>query len=286
MTSIYLQTIVNGLMLGLLYVLIALGLTLIFSIMGILNFAHGEIYMLGAFSVYTLTEVMHLPFLFAIVLSLILIAFLGLVLERWFFRPLKGMTESSLIAALGLALLLQHAALLIWGIEEVAVTGPIRGVLRFWGVVLSKERLVTIVFSLISVTAVFIFIKYTRWGIALRAVAQDGEAAALQGMNIDRIGGIGFALGCALAAAAGCLMAPIFFISPYIGVPTILKALTIIILGGLGSIMGSLVGGLIIGMIESVGATFLGQASDMIGFAIIIAVMLIRPTGLFGHVSH
>jgi len=280
------QCFVNGIMSGSILILVALGLTMIFGIMHIVNFAHGELYMLGAFCLWIFFAELQVPYILALILSMIIISGLGMVIERFLFKPFRGDLAPSFIISLGLVMLLQTGTLLGFGIEDKAAPTPsgFQGMIHFGGAVLSKERLFVILISFILMAGVWLFIQRTKPGQAMRAVAQDPDAAALQGISIDATASLAMGVGCALAAAAGCLMAPIFYINPYMGAVPIMKAFVVIILGGLGSIGGAFIGGFIIGFVDSFGSTYLSAPiASMMAFGILILVLIFRPQGLYGH---
>jgi len=278
------QPLINGLMAGFIYVLVALGLTLVFSIMGIINFAHGEIYMLGAFVTYILTVSYRVNFFLSMVIAMGVMILLGLLIERIIFRPLRGHQLNILVISLGLAILLQNLALIAWGPDDVSIPSPYPEAIEVLGINLSMERLAAVVIAAILITGLHLFLQFSRSGRAMRAVSQDPEAASLQGVPIERIESLSFGLGCALAAAAGGLIGPIFVISPFIGTVPVMKAFVVIILGGLGSIPGAVLGGIILGVTESFSATFVGAIfQDMIGFFIILLVLILKPSGLLGY---
>jgi branched-chain amino acid transport system permease protein len=278
------QALVNGVMLGMVYILVALGLTLVFSIMEVINFAHGEFYMLGGFAVYYLLAQLGANYFLALAAAILLVGALGWVVEKIVFRPFRKDLLGAFIVSLGLLWVLQSGALLAFGSLEKSVPSPFRGVLRVLGVHFSLERLVVTLIGIVLVAGLYLFIRFSRDGRAMRAVAQDEDAAALQGINVDRISSLAFALGAALAATAGVLIAPLFFVSPFMGGLPIVKAFVIIILGGMGSIPGALLGGLILGVAEGVGSIFLSSpAVNLLGFLLVILILLVRPQGLLGH---
>ncbi|MHB1420970.1 MAG: branched-chain amino acid ABC transporter permease [Bacillota bacterium] len=278
-----LQLIINGFMLSGVYILVALGLTLVFSIMRIINFAHGELYMLGAFAVLVFYGTLGLNYLVALFLAMVLVALLGVIMERFLFRPFWKEPQNCLILSLALSIILQNTVLLIFGAEELNVASAYTGVISVFNASLSVERTVTIFLAGILVAGLYLFIHYTKTGLAIRAIAQDPIAAALQGMKQSRSRTITFGIGAALAAAAGGLMVPINFASPFIGLTPTMKAFAVILLGGLGSIPGVVLGGLLLGFSENISATFLGSISDMVSFIIIVLVLILRPKGLLGH---
>jgi branched-chain amino acid transport system permease protein len=282
-SAFFIQVLINGLMLGLTYVLIASGFSLIYGIMRLLNFAHGEFYMLGAFSTYLLCEHLGLNYFAALLLSMILVAILGVMVYHFFFRPFRDQHDPSLVIALGVAMLIGGASLLVFGEKDKSVTPVFSGVMKIFGATLSLERIAVIVMAVFLMAALTLFIKYSKLGQAMRAVAQDREAAALQGIGVDSTFALCMAISSALAGAAGALLAPLFFVNPFLGMHAVLKALVVVVIGGLGSIPGAIAGGLLLGFVESFGNTFLGGATEMLGFIIVMIVLLVRPQGLFGH---
>lgn len=280
------QVFVNGIMSGSILILVALGLTLIFGIMHIVNFAHGELFMLGAFGLWIFFAELHLPFFLSLLLSMVIIAGLGMIIERFLFKPFRGDLAPSFIVSLGLVMLLQTGALLTFGIEDQATPTPsyFQGLIHLGNVVLSRERLFMILISFILMAGVWLFIQKTKHGQAMRAVAQDADAAALQGISIDSTASLAMGVGCALAAAAGSLIAPIFYINPYMGAVPVMKAFVVIILGGLGSVGGAFIGGFIIGFVDSFGTTYLSAPiAAMMTFGVLVLTLIFRPQGFFGH---
>jgi branched-chain amino acid transport system permease protein len=282
--ALLLQSTIIGVSIASIYILMALGLTLMFGMMHIINFAHGAIYMLGAFVVYYVFFQAGAPYFAAFVLAMILLGAFGYLVERTIYRPIKGGIEPTLVALLALTTFLQAAGYPVFGQLDKHVPPVFVGTRNVFGVMISIERLMIIPIAGALVVGLYLFINKTRLGGAMRAIEQDKEAASLQGVNVDRINGLAFAVGFALAAAAGALMAPIFKLDPMMGEQPLLKAFIIIILGGLGSIPGAIVGGLMLGLIDSIVATALGaEPAFLLSFVFIIVVLLFKPTGLFGH---
>jgi branched-chain amino acid transport system permease protein len=282
--ALLLQSTIIGVSIGSIYILMALGLTLMFGMMHIINFAHGAIYMLGAFVVYYVFFQAGAPYFAAFVLAMVLLGAFGYLVERTIYRPIKGGIEPTLVALIALTTFLQAAGYPVFGQLDKHVPPVIQGTRNIFGVMISIERLMIIPVAGALVIGLYLFINKTRLGGAMRAIEQDKEAASLQGVNVDRINGLAFAVGFALAAAAGALMAPIFKLDPMMGEQPLLKAFIIIILGGLGSIPGAIVGGLMLGLIDSIVATALGaEPAFLLSFVFIIMVLLFKPTGLFGH---
>lgn len=280
-----LQMTINGLMLGLVYSLIALGLTLVFGVMRIVNFAHGELYMLGGFITYYLYGEWKLNFALTLLISVVAMGVLGVIIERLFLRRLRSEFMASFIVTLGLATFMQSAALLAFGLTEKGVPTVLPGVARFAGVSLSLERLMLIPISLALIIAASLFVQKTRAGRAMQAVSSDPEAAALYGVNIAKTSSLCMAIGCALAGAAGTLVAPIFSVNPFMGEDPLFKGFIIIVVGGLGSIQGALLAGILLGCLEAFGTTLFGAPiAYIMSFLVLIGFLLFRPRGFFGRV--
>jgi branched-chain amino acid transport system permease protein len=280
--QIFLQTFVNAILLSLIYMLMAIGLTLVFGIMNLINFAHGTLYMMGGFAVYLFFERLGINYGLAIIIGIVFVGFFGVLLERAIFRPLRKDLLQGCLASLGVALILETSALLIFGELDKNVTTIFKGVIEVSGVFIPMQKMVIALVSAIVAAVLVIFIKYFRTGQALQAVAQDAEAAALQGINVRWMNAAGFAIGCSLAAAAGGLIAPLFFVSPYMGMVPLLKAFMVIIMGGLGSIPGAVLASFILGFIEQFSLTLVGYIGNVFGFIIIMILLLFRPKGLLG----
>ena len=281
--ELLIQALLNGFGLAVVYILVALGLTLIFSILEVINFAHGEFYMLGGFAAYYLSAVGGLNYVATLVLAMLLVGLAGVVAERLVFRHLRGKTLNAFIVSLGLLWVLQATAQLSFGVLDKSVPSAVSGIVRLGGVIVSRERMFVILIAVALIVGLYLFLKFTRTGQAMRAVAQDAEAAALQGVNIELTSALGFGIGCALAGAAGALLAPIFAVSPTMGALPVVKAFIIIIVGGMGSLPGAVLGGLLLGAVEGVGTLFMSSAAvNILGFLMVIAILLLRPRGLLG----
>jgi len=270
-------------MLGSNYVLVALGFTLVFGILHIVNFAHGEMYMLGAYAVFALFAQIGINYWLANAMAIAIVGFLGILIERSLYRPLRGKFLQSMVIGLGLAMILQSVAGVGFGVGDKNIAGPISGVRVVFGVTIPTDRLAVVVVSVALLLAVLLFVHKTKTGRAIRAVAQDPEASALQGVSVDNISALTFAVGSALAAAAGSAMSLVFYINPYMGTIPLLKAFVIVVLGGLGSVPGAILGGFLIGMVDSFALTFLGGIADIAGFMVMLLILVLRPKGLFGH---
>lgn len=277
------QTVVNGLMVGMIYVLMAIGFTLVFGIMRIVNFAHGEFYMVGSFLFAISFGSYAMPFAVSLALAVAATAALGLVAERLVYRRFRGDELNGMIASLGVALVLQNTALLVWGPEPRSVPSVASGIVSLGPVIFPASRIVVIAGSALAVIGLWLLITRTQLGRAMRAVAQDPEIALVQGIRVGIIFPVAFVLGVGLAALAGSLMAPVLSVSPSIGLAPTLKAFVIVVIGGLGSVPGAVAGGLLIGLIESFAGTFVSTASaEMLQFLVVIGVVLLRPQGLLG----
>ena len=278
------QSILNGLVSGWIYILVGLGLTVVLSVTNIVQLAHGEIYMLGAYVMYFLFVSAGMNYLVSVAVSAVIIGIIGILLERVFFRPFRKQTERSLIIALGLVLVLQALAAVSFGAQQKAIPSPFTGVINVFGLALSTQRLVVIIAGMVLVLALFLFIRYTKWGQAMLAISQDIDQAALLGISVDRVSAIAMGLGCLMAGAAGALVGSMFGLSPTMGDFALMKGIAVIVIGGLGSIPGAIIGGLILGMVDGVLPSFMTvHMADIIGFSLIIIFLLVRPRGILGH---
>jgi len=278
------QGIFNGLTMGWIYVLVALGLTIVFSIMRIVQFAHGEIYMLGAYCTYWIAVVLGLNVFVALLLAALVMGLAGVILEKLLFRQFRGQIEGSIIVAIGLILLMQTIAAISFGTQDKWIPTTIPGVLNIWNIKIPWERALSVIIGIILVFVLFLFIRRTKMGQAMIATSQDIEAATLQGIDVNRVSMVSMAIGCALAAIAGGLMGAIFGVQPVMGSYAMEKGIAVIILGGLGSIWGAVIGGLLLGLID--GLIPLGSnttVASIIGFSVIVLVLVFKPQGFLGH---
>lgn len=279
-----LQCVLNGLCMGGTYILIGLGLTLILSIMNILQFAHGEIYMLGAFTVYFLCVMNSVNLYLSVFISMLTTAFFGLIIERILLRPLKGVFMSYVCVTTGLSLILQTAVLISFTKGTKQLPSLLPGSFEVGGLFISRERVVAIVIALLLTLALYTFLKRTKYGLAMIASAQNREGALMQGINPNVMSAMVVAIGSGLAAVGGALGGSIFNLDPYMGGLALTKGITLIVIGGLGSIPGAVVGGLILGVLESVLALYFGsQMGIILPLILVIAFLIFRPKGLFGH---
>ena len=279
-----LQHLANALVLGGTYALLGIGLTLIFGIMGIVNFTHGELFAFGAYFVYMFTVLLGVDFFAAFGIAVAGGALLGATIEFLLLRPLRRADiETTMLVTVGAWIILQNSELLIWGGVAKAIPTPFSDAPLVIGPIsVSPLRVFVLVMALVLIGGTYALIHRTKLGMGMRATFQDSETAELMGLNIRRIHTATFAIGSGLAAAAGALLGPVFLAAPTMGDLAALKAFAIVILGGLGNITGATIGGFLLAIIEELGAGYISSGyRDAMGFLIIIAVLLVKPTGLF-----
>lgn len=277
------QATVNGLIIGLLYLLMAIGFTLVFGVMRMVNFAHGEFYMLGAFGAYFLTTALGVSFLPALAITFAGAVLFGAALEWSVLKPFRHDELNGMIATIGLAMILQNLALMFFGPDPLSMPSIAQGATRLGKIAIPTSRIYVVVFALIVLCLLYVFLKKSKPGRALRAVVEDFEIASIQGIRSRIYYPLGFGIGVGLAAVAGALMAPLFSVSPFVGAAPLLKAFIVVILGGLGSIPGAAVAGLALGLIESYSSLFFSTSTaDMLIFLIVIVMLVVRPKGLLG----
>ena len=279
----------NGVYLGSQYAMIALGLTLIFALMNVLNFAHGQMYVIGGFVTYTFYGQLGVPFVLALVMSCITLAILGALIERFLFAPvIRGSSreESTMLLAAGIAFFLDAVILLVFGEKQRGVPKILDGVMNLdFVVIMPYDRILIAALAGSAVVTFILFMQYSKPGRAMRALAQDRIAAQLMGVNVDRYSMIGFALGAMLAGVAGGLLVSIVGVNSGIGGPVSIKAFMMVMIGGAGVISGAIAGGFILGMLESIGLTVLVAYGDLTYLVIFVSLMIflsIRPQGLMG----
>jgi branched-chain amino acid transport system permease protein len=284
MASALLEQVVNGLMTGSVYVLVALGMVLIYGVMHVLNFAHGVLFMLGGYLCHFFLTRLTGSYALSVLLSMAALVLIGAAIERGVFRPLLGNLRNQVIASLGLILVVENLVIALWGPNALQLKVPATerlvevGELRF-----PLQHLMVIAVTAIVVAALFAFLKWSKFGTALRATSQDRNAARVVGIPVERMDMASFALGTALAALGGALVGPLFLVFPQMGDAPMVKGLAGILLGGMGSVPGAVLGGLIIGVAESVSTLFLPtDYRDSVAFAIMVLILLARPRGLFG----
>lgn len=283
------QVLVNGIYLGAQYALIALGLTLIFALMNVLNFAHGQMYVIGGFVTYTVVAQFGMPFLVGVICSAAALAVIGALIEKFLFRPIirkSAREESTMLVAAGIAFLLDALILLFFGEKQRGVPRIVEGVFNWdFRIIIPYDRILICVLAIGIIGGFIAFMQYTRTGRALRALAQDRNAAQLMGIDVDRYSMIGFAIGAMLAGIVGGLLVSIIGVNLGMGGPTSIKAFMMVMIGGAGVIPGAILGGLILGMLESVGLSVLAQYGDityLVIFASLMVFLSLRPQGLMG----
>jgi branched-chain amino acid transport system permease protein len=282
--GILLQTVINGIMLGSIYAMVALGLTLIYGILEIPNFAHGALYMVGAYISFQLIAFLGFPYWVALLCSAVLLFLLGMFIERFVYRPLYVQPAiNSFIAAVGLILIIENGALAIWGPAFQRFPRASSSVFHVLNITITSQRLIVIVTAVLLITALNFFIKHTRLGAAIEATSQNRQGAQLMGINVRLIGSLSFGLGTSLAAVAATLVAPILLIYPTMGGSVIGMAFVIIILGGMGSFVGAVIGGYIIGLAETLFASYVTtDYVEALILGILVFILAVKPTGLFG----
>ena len=282
--SLLLQQSVNGVALGSTYALVALGLTLVYGVLGIPNFAHGALYTVGAYLTWVLVSALGVPYAVGLAASVIAVGLLGTAMERLAFRPLDGGSAvRQMIVALGLLFFIEGGVDAIWGAEFRLLAPPLEGVITLAGANLTRQRLLVVAGAMAVMVLLHLFLEGTAAGRTVRATAQNAEGARLVGIDTRRVATLTFAISGALAALAGGLVAPILLISPHMGEVIILKASAIVVLGGMGSVPGAIVGAYFLGMAETLAGSYIAFAfSELIAFALLVIVLAVRPQGLFG----
>ena len=281
---LFFQQLVNGIMLGSVYSLVALGLTLIYGILHIPNFAHGHKYMWAAFTSLFLVVNFHTNYWVSLVIAMVVLGFVGAGVERLVYRPLRNAPHvNSFIAAIGLLLFLESLSLIFWGADFRRFPTLYDKPIHIFGVAITLQRLLVIVAAALFIILLQVFIKRTWLGATIEAVAQNPEGAQLVGISIDRVSSLTFGIGASLAAAAATLIAPIFLVYPTMGAMPNLKAFVVIIIGGMGSIPGAVIGGLMLGLMEALGGGYIStDYKDLFAFGALVTFLTFRPTGLFG----
>ncbi|MBA7585392.1 High-affinity branched-chain amino acid transport system permease protein LivH [subsurface metagenome] len=281
----FFQQLVNGIVLGSIYSLIAVGLSQIFGVLHIIQWAHGEVYMIGAFVCFFLVTKIGVPYFIAMILVIIIMGFFGAIIERIVFNRLRKLgIMSTVLGAIGLSIFLLNMGQVIFSPEPKRFYIPfLDKPLQFGVINLTVNRLVILVMGFILIMLLSWFIRKNIIGRAMLAVEQDTVAASLMGINIDYIARVAFVIGSAYAGAAGCLIGPLFLIYPKMSAMAVSKAFPVVILGGLGNIEGAIVGGFIIGIVESLTAAYISSAyKEIAAFVILILVLYFKPEGIFG----
>ena len=284
----FLSNLINGISLGSVYAIIALGYTMVYGIAKMLNFAHGDVIMIGAYISFCVTQYLHLPAWLSVLAAMFVCTLLGMTIERLAYKPLRSAPSLAvLITAIGMSYLLQNLALLIWGSNPKSFTSIISfGPLRLFDgqLIISDVAIVTVLACILIMIGLTWFTGKTRMGKAMRAVSEDKGAAQLMGVNVNRTISVTFAIGSALAAIAGVLLCSAYPpLMPTTGSMPGIKAFTAAVFGGIGSIPGAMLGGILLGIIEIFGKSYIStELGDAIVFAILIVILLVKPAGLLG----
>jgi len=287
-SSTIILTLIWGVAIGTIYVLLATGLNLIFGVMKLVNFAHGELLMIGAYIGFSVWVTFGVNAYIAIFIAMASVALIGIAVERLVFRKVLGEEKlNEIFVSLGLIYVFDNVAVLLWGEKSARIISPFEGMSFIFGDLrISYDWLIAMIIVVAILISLMFLIKKTKIGLAMRATSQRREASMLMGINVERIYVFTFALGAALAGGAGVLFGIIFPFNPYIGALPTIKAFAIIILGGLGSVPGAIIGGLLYGVAEQSAVIFLGGIwRNAIAFALLIIVLILRPKGLFGEKS-
>ncbi|MFB3161739.1 branched-chain amino acid ABC transporter permease [Neobacillus sp. 179-J 1A1 HS] len=286
--EILIQQLFNGLTIGSVYSLVALGLTLVYGILHIPNFAHGALYMMGGYITLTMMTKYGLHYWIAIFVSILVVGMIGVLMERFVFHPLREAPPiHDKIAAIGILLFLEAFAQFVWGAEFQSMPTPYGQVLQIFGLTFTMQRLLIVISAIVVMILLTLFLKKTFTGSTIIAMSQNREGANLVGINTNRVAMLTFMISGGLAAIAASLSAPINLVFPAMGQLVILKAFVIIILGGMGSVPGAILGGYILGFSESLGATYISNDyKDIIAFVLLVLILSVKPTGLFSKGGH
>jgi branched-chain amino acid transport system permease protein len=278
-------TLIWGVAVGCVYILLASGLNIIFGVMKVVNFAHGQLLMIGAYLTWTISYAAGLNAYAAILVSMVVVAFLGVIVERFTFRRVLGGDKlNEIFVSLGLIYIFENAAMLIWGTGSKQITSPLSGMsLMLPSISITYDRIVAVFVVVVTLVVFGLLMQKTKIGLAMRGTSQKNTTAMLMGINVEKIYMLTFAIGAAFAAVAGGLYGIIFSFDYQVGAMPTIIAFAIIILGGLGSIKGAIVGGLLYGIAEQLATLFLGGVwGSAVAFAMLIVVLIVRPQGLFG----
>jgi len=281
--TLFMQQLLNGITLGSVYILVAIGLTLVFGILHVPNFAHGALYLVGGYATLMAMNSLGVHYFIAIIISIVCVAIIAILMERLVFNPLREAPAiHDKIAAIGIMLFFDALIPLIWGNEYHRMLTPFGDTVSLFGVSTTVQRILVIVVACIAVVLLQLFLKKTMTGASIMAMAQNREGAFLVGINANTVAMMTFAISGALAAIAASIASPINLVFPSMGHLVILKAFVVVIIGGMGSVPGAIIGGMILGISESLGATYISNDyKDMIAFLLLIIIMTIRPKGLF-----
>jgi branched-chain amino acid transport system permease protein len=282
---VFSQSLLSGVLIGGVYALIGIGLTIIFGVMRIINFAHGDIMMVGMYLTYNLFTLAGIDPFVSIVITIPIMFLFGAILQKMFVnRVLDALPQNQILLTIGLGLIMSNTMMLIYTSDyKILSTSYSSGSVKLLGISISEPLAISFVITAAITLALYWFFMKTDTGQAIRATAQDREAAQLMGINVKRMSMIAFGLGASLAGTAGALISPTYYIFPQIGSTFTLKAFVITVLGGMGSIMGATLGGILIGIAESMGAVYISSGwKDVVVFALFLLVLVFKPAGLLG----
>jgi branched-chain amino acid transport system permease protein len=276
--------LINVLMVSAIYVLAALGFALVFGVMRIMNFAHGALYMVSGYVCYYFWVILGLNPWVSLPLTMVFMAFIGLILEKFCFRPFRGDFEKATIMAIILVIILKTGADLTVGPFTKRLPSIFEGAITIGDINVNADRLVILIICAVLLTALTLFIQKSRIGLSMLAIAEDPGAAALQGININRISALAFAMGCSLVGLAGGVMGAVSVLHVGVADVLLIRIIAVVILSGIGTIGGIWAGGLVMGALDALGPYFLPAAfSDLVGLGLIILILVVRPQGFFGH---
>lgn len=280
------QTLINTMTSASIYVMMAVGFTLVFGTMRIINFAHGAAYLAGAYGMYILGTNMGLPFAVAAVITVVVVVLTASLIEVTLVERTINDGLKTMIMTLGISLVVTGIIETFFGSTPVAVPSLTSGAYFFWGISLPKDRAIVIVAGVVIMISLYLFLRFSLWGQALRAVAQDKEMASAMGVPVRKIQAFGFGGAAGLAAIAGVLIAPVLYSSPAIGDDALIKAFMVVIIGGVGSVSGAVLAGILVALVENVATVWLGASvSAVITFSVVIIVLLVAPRGIMGRTS-
>jgi len=275
----------DGLIQSCIYMTMAFGMVLVFSILGILNWAHGQFYMFGGIVVYYAVAAAGIPFPISLLISAVVVGVLGMLVEKLIIErvnvPIYGPLYVG-VATISLIFFFEGAASMLFGMQDKGLSMVYSGVLNLGSFSVSYQKIGVVIFTVIVMATMYIVLNLTKIGFAIRAVAQEPVAANLYGISVKRISVIVMGIGCALAAMAGSIMAPIYPVNPFMGRIPMIMSLLAIVIGGIGSLTGAIMGGLILGFLYSVIAYYISYFSEVVLFILVIFILLVRPQGLFG----
>jgi len=283
--AVFLQSLISGILIGGVYALIGIGLTIIFGVMRIINFAHGDLLMLGMYATYYLFTLLHIDPFISILITIPVMFLFGAILQKTFInRALNALPQNQILLTIGMGLVMSNSIMLAFTSDyKILTTGYSSGSVTVLGISISEPLVYSFIITAAITAILYWFLYKTDTGQAIRATAQDREAAQLMGINVKRMSILAFGMGSALAGTAGALISPTYYIYPQVGSIFTLKAFVITVLGGMGSIVGATLGGVLIGVAESVGGLYLGSGwKDVIVFVLFLLVLLFKPSGLLG----